>query len=103
MVTALTRLGWIRKGSAWSFAQGSAKYTTAVMQTCRKKLQNKPRLLVFTAEMQGISQTKPKYNGPLVTPSLALGGLSFNRYLGHYCGEKMDCDMVLIYLDIYAV
>lgn len=36
MVTALTRLGWIRKGSAWSFAQGSAKYPTAVMQMCRK-------------------------------------------------------------------
>lgn len=59
----------------------------------RKKLPHKPGLLVFTAELQRNGGTKPKYNGPLVTPRLALGDLSSNRYSGCYCGEKMDCDV----------
>lgn len=92
MVTALTGPGWMRKGSAWSFSQGSAKYPRAVVQTWReKKLPHKPGLLVFTAELQRNGGTEPKYNGPLVTPRLALGDLSSNRYSGRHCGEKMDC------------
>lgn len=59
----------------------------------KKKLPHKPGLLVFTAELQRNGGTKPKYNGPLVTPRLALGDLSSNRYSGRYCGEKMDCDV----------
>lgn len=94
MVTALTGPGWMRKGSAWSFSQGSAKYPTAVVQTWReKKLPHKPGLLVFTAELQRNGGTEPKYNGPLVTPRLALRDLSSNRDSGRYCGEKMDCDV----------
>lgn len=58
-----------------------------------KKLPHKPGLLVFTAELQRNGGTKPQYNGPLVTPRLALGDLSSNRYSGRYCGEKMDCDV----------
>lgn len=93
MVTALTGPGWMRKGSAWSFSQGSAKYPTAVVQTWReRKLPHKPGLLVFTAELQRNGGTEPKYNGPLVTLRLALRDLSSNRYSGRYCGEKMDCD-----------
>lgn len=90
MVTALTGPGW-RKGSAWLFSQGSAKYPTAVAHTCRERAATQAWSFSLCCRAPEERWAEPKYNGPLVTARLAPGDVSSNRYSGRYCGEEMDC------------
>lgn len=86
------------------FTQGSAKYSTAVMQTSRKPARQDSFNFYFrNTEKQSY---KIQYNGLLVTLSLALGAVSSHRNSGHFCWGKAALWYVfnyLIYLDIFNV
>lgn len=76
--------GWMRKECM--FTQGSAKFSTAVMQTSRKPARQDSFSFYFRNTEKLSFETQ--YNGTLVTLSLALRAVSSRRYSGHFCWRE---------------